>query len=211
MKKTQIIPLVTTFVLGVCLVTGSASAQENVTELKDQIKALQKRVEELEAKQVQNNLPQRNIPFHNQSNYPRRGGWDPFEEMGRMQQEMNRMFQNSFSRSRGTNSGLNGMFNSNMFYNGDFDIQETKEGYVIKFDMNGLDKDKLNIDVNEHSITISGEKSSQIEKSNPNGFYSSQSFGTFLKTVPLPIDADTAKMETKKENNTLIIRMPKKK
>jgi len=102
------------------------------------------------------------------------------------------------------------MFKNNMFYDEDFDIQEMKDGYEIKFDMSGLDNDKVNIEINEHSVTISGERSSQAEESNQNGFYSSRSFGTFLKTVSLPVDADTQKMETKKEGDMLIIKMPKK-
>ncbi len=214
MKRKILIPLITTFILGVSLVTFPVFAQENTDDLKDQIKALQKRVEELESTQSknlqQNSQFQQRIPHQNRFNRPLGGGWDPFEEMGRMQEEMNRMFQNSFSRSGSFGSGKKGMFKNNMFYDGDFNIQETKEGYTIKFDMSGLDKDRLDIEVNEHSITISGERSSQSEKSNQNGLYSSRSFGSFLKTVPLPVDADTEKMETKKKGNMLVIRMPKK-
>lgn len=181
-----------------------AQQTENIDELKQQIKALQKRVEELESKQQ---VQEQDDPW-GFFGTPQDDFWDPFEEMRRMQGQMDRMFQNSF-QSRGQSKG--GMFSSNMSFDYDFDMQETEDGYIITFDMTGLDQDKVDIDINQHSITVKGEHSRKDTEENPNSYFSSSSYGSFMKTIPLPVDADTSKLQTEKEGDNLVIRLPKKK
>jgi HSP20 family protein len=211
MKRAYFIPLSMALILGLSSAVSPVFAADNVSDLKAQIEALQKRVEELEAARSK---PAQQAPpsnaFQNPGSAPWGGGWDPFDEMSRIQEEMNRMFQRSFSNPGFAGSGKAGMFKNNMFYDEDYNIQETKDGYQLTFDMSGFDQDKVNIDVNGHSITISGQQSSQEDQSKGNGYFESRSYGSFLKTVPLPPDADPQKMETKKDGNTLIIKIPKK-
>ncbi len=174
---------------------------ESVAELKKQIEALEKRVDRLEDER-------KNPP--NALNAPSQSGsvsgWNPFEEMNRMQEEMNQMFQHPFDRYGRTQR----MFNSKMSFNSDFDFRETNNGYEITFDMTGMDKDKIDIQINENSITVKGEQSRQDKEEGPNQYFSSQSFGSFMKTIPLPVDADTTKVKTQKEGDDLVIRIPKK-
>jgi len=133
--------------------------------------------------------------------------WKLFPEMKRMQKEINRMFQDSFHRRGWPSSGI---LNSSIFYDEEFDLKKTEEGYMLKLDIKGLDKENINIDINENSITISGEYSQQVEETNPHGIYSLKGYGSFLKTMPMPADADTEKMETAIEENSLIITIPRK-
>ena len=81
---------------------------------------------------------------------------------------------------------------------------------MLKLDIKGSDKENINIDINENAITISGEYSQQVEETNPHGIYSLKGYGSFLKTMPLPVDADTGKMETVMEGDSLIITIPRK-
>lgn len=213
MRKNTIIVLSAVFLLSfVLLAENTVYGDENSGELKAQIEALQKRVEELEATQLKG--PQKSTQEQQAFSQQKGPGgswdsWDPFEEMSRVQEEMGRMFQSSLSSPGYFGSGKTGMFN-NMFYDEDLSVKEIDNRYEISIDMSGFDKDKVDLEVNEHSIAISGQRTSKNEQSNKNGYYSSQSFGSFLKTVPLPTDADTQKMETKKDGNILVIKMPKK-
>jgi HSP20 family protein len=176
-----------------------AKESESVVELKKQVESLQKRIEQLEAER--NNALSKPDPY-----FQRRPQWDPFEEINRMQQEMDQMFQNSFDRS----GGRQGIFSNQMNFDANFDLKETSDGYEIKIDMQGLDKDKVDIQINEHSITIKGEQSREDTEQGPNQYVRSQSFGSFMRTIPLPMDADTTKVKTEKEGDRLVIRMPKK-
>ncbi len=179
-------------------------ATEDVLELKNRIKALQKRVEELETEQKEKKL------FFSPINRSQKGfgfRWNPFDEMDRMQEKMNRIFQNSFSMG---GLGQRGMLSNSMSYDYDFDIKESKDEYEIRFDIKGFAKDKIDLEINKHSITVKGEHSSQDTEENQNSYFSSQSFGSFMKTIPLPVDADTTKVKTEKEGDALVIRLPKR-
>lgn len=176
-------------------------AEEDIKELKRQLEALNDRVAELEEK-----LENKSTPSNDDSFGKFRDAWDPFGEIDRMQEEMNRMFQNSFKGGRGAKGSI---LNSDSFYEPDFDLEEEKDAYVINFDVSGLNKEKINIEINEYSITISGERSDQTKEIDPYGFYSSRSYGSFLKTIPFPVDANTEKVETRQEGDILIIRVPK--
>ena len=195
--------IITTLMLMAFLCSAPAFAEETMEDLKRQVELLQKRVEELESSKEQKK-EEDSSGFLNQR---RNMGWDPFSEMERMQEEMDRMFQHSFSR-RGL--GGTGMFSSNMSFDAELDLKETKEGYEIIFDMKGLDEEKIDIQINEHSITVKGEHNSQETEENPNQYFSSRSFGSFMKTIPLPVDADTSKVKTEKKGDKLVIKLPKK-
>lgn len=134
--------------------------------------------------------------------------WDPFAEMERMREQMDQMFQGLFSRQN--RPGGRGMFNTDLFYDPNFDMEEKDDAYVIRFDIAGTDKEKINIEISEYTLTISGERSVQTQERHPSGFSHSSSFGSFLRTIPLPEDADTAAVTTKMEKDTLIITLPKK-
>jgi len=186
------------------LIVSASFAQDRdeVSELKEQIKALQERIERLEAEKKN---------FGNfQDDYFRRGwgfDWDPFERMDRMQEHMSRMFQDSF-RGHGLEAGA---FSSQLSFNDDFDLKEDKNGYEIRFDLAGLNNEKIDIEINEHSVTVKGEYSRQDTEESPDRYYSAKKFGSFMKTIPLPTDADTTKAKTQKNGDTLVITMPKKK
>lgn len=198
--------LLGSFLFGMCILCFPSQAEENIEELKEQIEALQQRVEELEATQQnsQQGQEQDDWGFFNSRGS---GGWDPFSEMDRIQQEMNRMFQNSYHR-RGSFSP--GMFSNAMSFDYDLEVEEIDDGYQLKVDMTGLDEEKIDIQINEHSITVTGEHSKQEDTQNPHSRFSSRSFGSFTRTIPLPVDADTAAVKTEKEGDYLVIRLPKK-
>ena len=199
-------------------------AKGNDEELKKQVETLNLKVKELE-KQLESKAPlPEDYPQHPfigpgaeywkrshlspwdikdfDSNWTAVGeseDWKLFPEIKRMQKEINRMFQDSFHRRGWPSSGI---LNSSIFYDEEFDLKKTDEGYMLKLDIKGLDNENINVDINENAITISGEYSQQVEETNPQGIYSLKGYGSFLKTMPLPADADTGKLETVMEENS---------
>lgn len=180
-----------------------ANAQEDVHELKQQIEALKKRVAELESIQTRPVVGVR----HSRPN-PAGTDADPFADMDRLQEEMDRIFQKSFSFSSQPGQG---MLVTTMSFDAALDFKENEDGYVVTFNMSGLDQDKVDVQINEHSITVKGEQSQKKEQQNPNGYVQSQSYGSFMKTVPLPEDADVTQIKTEKEADRLVIKIPRKK
>jgi HSP20 family protein len=183
-----------------------AFAQEDQVEvLKKRIESLQKRVEELEAGQVKAAQKAQEGARGYFKTSPDR--WDPFSEIYRMQAEMDRMFQDSFFMGGPTSKG---MFRSNMYYDDTFAMEEKEDKYVMEFDMAGMNEGKIDIQVNQRSLTVKGEQKAQRQDEGLNRSFSSQSYATFMKTISVPPDADTSRMTTENKGGKLIITLPKK-
>lgn len=135
--------------------------------------------------------------------------WDPFEEMEELQSRINRMFRESFGRARmnpvrGQEIGAAG------FFEPDVDVKETPSGYVIHIDLPGMDKDKINVEVRGSTLTISGERKSEVENANKDGFSSvERSYGSFSRGIPLPEDASTEQVKAEYRSGVLVVEIPK--
>jgi len=198
MKKKSL--LLTSIILGLGTVLFMAPpgfAEESIEELKAQVSALQSRVQELETQQ-RSALPAH--PFQHR-------GWDPFARMQQIQEEMDALFSNAFSAPMGSPQGA---FSTDMVFDQEIQLKETDKGYEVRFDLAGLDKDKVDIQINKHSLTVSGQYSEEHKEENPNARIQSQRFGTFLKTIALPVDADTGNVKTEQQGDGLVITLPKK-
>ncbi len=181
----------------------SAYPEEDVNELKRQIEVLKKRVEELEAIKTRPVVGISRVRMNPSDTVDE----DPFVDMERFQEEMDQTFQKSLNLSNQPGSGI---VSSMMNFDTNLDFRENEDGYIITFNMTGLDQDKIDVQINEHSITLKGEQTLRNEQKNPNGYSQSQAYGSFMKTVPLPEDADVTKIKTEKETGRLVIKIPRK-
>ena len=191
MKKQSLIQIVAAGVLATGLLAFSAhSFADDTAQLKDQIKTLQDRVDQLESelanKQQVTMLPA--MPVYDQ--------WvDPFTQMAILQRQMDRNMRQAFSAS--------GAFNPRM------DMKQTDKQYVITMDIPGMDKDKINIEVKDGMLTISGERKSETQNNKNNQYYRHElSFGTFMQAIPLPEDAKTDQIDAKYNNGVLTVTLP---
>ncbi len=133
---------------------------------------------------------------------------DPFQEM----EKMVRLFRESMNRSM-MDENL-GMPVSRpvdyMAFEPNLDIQEMGNEYVIKMDIPGMEKDKINVEVTDQLLTISGERKVENTEEKEGSYYKMErSFGSFLRTIPLPADADSEQMSANYANGVMTIKMPK--
>ncbi|MCM8791450.1 MAG: Hsp20/alpha crystallin family protein [Candidatus Omnitrophica bacterium] len=135
--------------------------------------------------------------------------WDPFEEMRLMQAQMNRIFRNSFSRA--LLSQAFPVSKRSAFFEPDIDFEDSGKFYIARIDLPGMDKDKINIELKNNMLTISGERSIEREEARPaDQFYSKErSFGYFSRTIPMPADAKSEGMTAEYDKGVLVIKIPK--
>ena len=94
---------------------------------------------------------------------------------------------------------------------GDFsNLKDEGDKYVLELDISALNKEKMDIEINQSSITISGEYSAQEETTSPGTFMQSKRVGSFSRTIPLPQDADIGKISSEEKGKMLYIYIPKK-
>lgn len=95
-------------------------------------------------------------------------------------------------------------------YQGMQNMKETKDAYILTLDIKGLDKNKINIEVNQNSMTISGQRSEQNENKSAGAYFSSSSISYFSQTIPVPQDVNPQAVKTEVKGGTLLITLPKK-
>jgi HSP20 family protein len=133
--------------------------------------------------------------------------WDPFKEMDEMHQLMNQIFRESFNRAMRSEPSL---FSGGFSFEPEMDIKDTKDEYIFRLDLPGIDKDRVKIKTENNQLTISGQREAEKENKDDNGFYRMErSFGSFTRSLPLPEDADTEQMKVESKNGVLTIHLPK--
>ncbi len=84
------------------------------------------------------------------------------------------------------------------------DIIERPDSYMLKADLPGLEKDDITINVDNRTLTISGEKGETKRESKKGNYYHlERSFGSFCRSFTLPSHVDEKKVEAHYKNGVL--------
>ena len=89
------------------------------------------------------------------------------------------------------------------------DVNEGKDHYMVSFDMPGVNKEDIKIDVQENNLTISGERKSSKEQNDEGMYYRERTYGKFERTFVLPKSIDVDRIEAHYENGVLNVALPK--
>jgi len=87
--------------------------------------------------------------------------------------------------------------------------REGDDAYYIEVDLPGVKKEDINIDVDENTLTISGERKVKQEHKEDNFYKVESVYGKFERSFSLPEDVDTDKIEAEFKNGVLEIKIPK--
>jgi HSP20 family protein len=129
---------------------------------------------------------------------------DPFAEMEKMQEGVNQLLRESWKRMRNYQQ-------AGKFFEPDADFVEKDGQYVLKMDLPGMDKDKINIEATGTSIAVSGERQTERQLEDKDGAAQfERSSGSFYRRMSLPSDANTDQIGAKYENGVLEVTIPKK-
>ena len=89
------------------------------------------------------------------------------------------------------------------------DFFEDKDDIVVKAELPGMDKDNIEVNLTEHTLTIKGEKKKEEEVKEENFYKSERSYGSFVRTLELPTDVHSDKVKASFKNGVLEVRLPK--
>jgi HSP20 family protein len=79
---------------------------------------------------------------------------------------------------------------------------------IIKADLPGLNRNDIQIDVDDEQITIQGERKREHEETRDGVFRSERTYGSFCRTVPLPPGAMADQARATFRDGVLQIAMP---
>lgn len=89
------------------------------------------------------------------------------------------------------------------------DVFEEKDDIVVKAELPGMEKDNIEVNLTDRTLTIKGEKKKEEEVKKENYYRSERSYGSFLRTLELPKEVQSDKVKAAFKNGILEIRMPK--
>jgi HSP20 family protein len=88
-------------------------------------------------------------------------------------------------------------------------ISETETEYLIKAELPEVSKEDVKVTVDEHVITISGERRKEAEHKDEKVHRVESFYGSFARSFRLPEDADVTAIEAESRNGVLKVRVPK--
>jgi HSP20 family protein len=89
------------------------------------------------------------------------------------------------------------------------DVAETKEALVVKAEVPGLDPKDIQISLQEQFLTIKGEKRQEKEEKDERYHRVERSYGSFARSVRLPVGVDGSKVTAAFKNGLLTVTLPK--
>ncbi len=136
---------------------------------------------------------------------------DPFEEMRRMLDRMERLLEEPWDlgfgpvRVRFKGSELEG------FRQPLADVFETDKEVVVTVELPGVRKEDIDVRVTESSVEIKAEVKGEI-KEEKEGFYRAErTYQGFYRVIPLPTEVKANEAKATYNNGVLEIRIPKAK
>lgn len=98
----------------------------------------------------------------------------------------------------------------NYSYKPSLDFHETDFAYIFSFDLPGVKKEDVKIDLSGNVLTLTGERKYSFENKNKSNYTNEKYYGQFKRSFTLPAEVDTEKAEAHFENGVLEIAVPKK-
>ncbi len=135
--------------------------------------------------------------------------WDPFQELSRMQQHIDAMFNSTFGRF-GLSQNFGPMV-SQFSFSPKMDLQEKGDEYIVRLEIPGSDNSKINVSVNDNVLTVEAETETGTRQE-PGGkmLYQERHIGKFSRTITLPESADAKSLKTDYKDGVYTIRIRKK-
>ena len=133
--------------------------------------------------------------------------WDPLRDLLRLQEGMNRMFEDAFARSGGaaeTESLATGGWRPSV------DIFEQGPQYVLRADLPGVPPDGVEIEVEGDALTLRGERKSDPAVERESYLRIERPQGRFSVQVALPPSVERSAIRASQRDGVLEVVLPKK-
>jgi HSP20 family protein len=89
------------------------------------------------------------------------------------------------------------------------DLVEAEDHFVLKADLPGLGEGDVNIELQDGTLTISGERGAEHEQREKGWYRIERAFGRFSRSLTLPDGVDPDAIEASFSNGVLEVRIPK--
>jgi HSP20 family protein len=126
--------------------------------------------------------------------------WSPWRDMMNMRDTIDRFFDDS----------LTSMSHPSELNYPAINVHQTEKAVIVEADMPGMKEDEVDIEVADHAICLRGERKRVNEAKKEDYYHREVNYGSFSRTVGLPVAVEASQAEAKLEDGTLVVTLPKK-
>ncbi|HHI30392.1 Hsp20/alpha crystallin family protein [Methanosarcinales archaeon] len=139
--------------------------------------------------------------------FQRRWILDPFEEMNRMREWMEQMF-GEMPETAGLLPAVVGEEVGKTAVPA-VDLVDKEDKLLLKADMPGISKDDIKVEIKGDRVEISAETSKEEKEEKEGYIRRERSYTKYYRSIPLPTDVDSEKVDASFKDGVLAIEMPK--
>ncbi|RMD46834.1 MAG: Hsp20/alpha crystallin family protein [Aquificota bacterium] len=135
-------------------------------------------------------------------NVPTTFVWNPFRELARIEQELNKVF-NEFLPAGRTESVQVQTWNPRV------DVYEKDDKLIVEAEIPGAKKEDIEVKIKDNAIVVKGEVKKEEEKKEENYYRSERFYGKFERVIPLPVEVKAEEAKATFEDGILKLEIPK--
>ncbi|MBI4735858.1 MAG: Hsp20/alpha crystallin family protein [candidate division NC10 bacterium] len=129
--------------------------------------------------------------------------WDPFRDLLSIQDRMNKLFEQTLSRSR-VEEGI-----AASTWAPAVDIYETPETIVMKAELPGLTREDIEIQIRDNTLTLKGERRFAKDVQEENYLRIERAYGAFQRSFTLPATVQQENIRAVFRDGVLELTLPK--
>ncbi len=130
--------------------------------------------------------------------------WDPFKDLGLLQDRMNRLFDDAGRGWRAEEPAATTSWSPSV------DIFETEGEIVVKAELPGMDRKDIALHLENNVLSLRGERRFVKETKEENYHRIERSYGNFSRSFSIPASVDEEKIRADYKDGVLKIILPKK-
>lgn len=126
--------------------------------------------------------------------------WDPFAEIARFQNEVSRLFDDSWMERKEAPARFAPLV----------DVFENEDGITLSAELAGVKPEEVEVHLEDGRLTISGER--KMERDEEKGSYRrvERSYGAFSRSFSLPRDVDLENIRAEHKDGVLEVFLPRR-
>ncbi len=130
--------------------------------------------------------------------------WDPYRDVGTLQERMNRLFDEVWGRGRREDESVTGNWMPSV------DVKETKDGLQIFAEVAGVDPKDVEVTVEGGVLTLKGSRTFEKAVEGETYHRVERAYGLFERSFTLPTNVEPEKIQATYKNGVLQLSLPKR-
>ena len=134
----------------------------------------------------------------------------PLEKLASLRQDMDRLWELTFSGRAGATFGNLGQTAQNIQWCPAVDLYDESERLVVKVELPGMTREQIQINYQDGVLSISGERKSDYEHGKePDAYRSERAVGKFARDLALPVPIEADQINATYKDGVLAVLLPK--